>query len=260
MDHCQNAGEFADYFGAEVIAHENAIPILSQSRDGFEAFEYWELVEEAFPRIFNSRFNWLYRRLILMGNNYIMKRWGKKVMSVTPIKDGDIIDLGDMELEIFFAPGHSDDSICLIEKRQQLLFTGDMIPWTPYIHTNIEDFQRSIEKIIESSQKYDVKMMIRGHQQPLKAKNEVRNYQFFLRDMKRAQARILALLGKNGPLTSKQMLPFVFRRSHFTHQLIYRIFMRTQQFWIAKYLHNLEKTGFVNHFEDGKKTFYSLVK
>jgi glyoxylase-like metal-dependent hydrolase (beta-lactamase superfamily II) len=258
-DHCQNAGEFAEEFGAEVIAHRNAIPILKHSKHGFEAFEYWELVEEAFPRIFHSRFSWFYRRLILMGYNFFVNRRGKRLNEVTIINDGEIIDLGNIELEVFFTPGHSDDSLCLLEKREKVLFTGDMIPWTPYIHTSIEDFRNSIIKILAYSNQYDVKTMVRGHQKPQAAQGEKHNYQIFLHDMELAEKRILTLLKQQQPLTSKKMLPYIFRRTHFAHQLIYRILMRTQQFWIAKYLQDLEDKKLIKSVKEGKKLEYYLA-
>ncbi|HUX99683.1 MAG TPA: MBL fold metallo-hydrolase [Candidatus Deferrimicrobium sp.] len=259
IDHCQNAGKLAEEFGAEVIAHKNAIPILKHSKAGFEAFEYWELVEEAFPRIFHSRYNWLYRRLILMGYNFFVNRRGKRLNEVTTIYEGEIIDLGNIKLEVFFTPGHSDDSICLLEKRNRVLFTGDMIPWTPYIHTSIEDFRNSILKILAYSNQYDVKTMVRGHQRPQEAQSEKHNYQIFLRDMDIAEKRILTLLKQKQPLTSKGMLPYIFRRTHFAHQLIYRILMRTQQFWIAKYLQDLEEKKLIKSIKEGNKIEYYLA-
>lgn len=260
IDHCQNAGDFAEYFGAEVIAHKNAIPVLQHSKKGYNSFEYWELVEEAFPRIFHSRFSWFYRRLILMGYNFFVNRRAKRVSNVQTVNEGDTIDLGDVQLKVFFTPGHSDDSLCLIEEKKKLMFTGDMIPWTPYIHTSIEDFEVSILKIIKYSDEFDVKTMVRGHQRPQEAYLEKKNYQMFLRDMDLAQKRILILLKKEGPLTSKEMLPYIFRRSHFAHQLIYRILMRTQQFWIRKYLQNLVDREMIQSFKKGRKTLYSLIE
>ncbi len=258
IDHCQNAGQIRAEFDAEIVAHRKAIPILKQSKHGYNAFEYWELVEEAFPRIFQSRLSGLYRRLILMGYNYFVKRFSKRVDNIIGVKEGDVIDLGDLKLEVLFTPGHSDDSISLLEKEQKILFTGDMIPWTPYIHTSVEDFRNSIRKIMSYTSKYQVQTLVRGHQRPQDATTEINNYEMFLEDMDIAERRIIALLKKKSPLTSKQMLPYIFRRSHIRHQLIYRIFMRTQQFWIAKYLQNLELKHLIKSIKEGKETLYSI--
>lgn len=252
VDHCQNLGQFAEQFGAEVFAHKNAIPLLKHERS-IEGFDFWEMFAETYPRIHQSQ---LIRRLMLMGYNYFVYRGGKKIEKITPLEDGDII--GDFE--VLFVPGHSGDSISLIDKERKILFTGDMIPWTPYIHTSIEDFRESIRKILAYSEQYDIKMMVRGHQRPISAEVEMANYRLFLKDMDRAEQRILKLLQQNEFLTARQMLPYVFLRTHFIHNLLYRVLMRTQLFWIIKYLQNLENKNLIKSYEKDHKKYYSLAK
>jgi len=43
------------------------------------------------------------------------------------ISDGDIIDLGDRIIEIITTPGHTKGSICLLDKTNRILFTGDSV-------------------------------------------------------------------------------------------------------------------------------------
>ena len=53
--------------------------------------------------------------------------------SVKPLKDGEIIDLGNITLEVIHTPGHSPGSICLLSNRNEL-FTGDTAHYgTPYL-------------------------------------------------------------------------------------------------------------------------------
>jgi glyoxylase-like metal-dependent hydrolase (beta-lactamase superfamily II) len=53
----------------------------------------------------------------------------------TMIKDRDRIDLGDRTLEIILIPGHTPDSICLLDRKNRLLFTGDTFYPAPlYAH------------------------------------------------------------------------------------------------------------------------------
>jgi glyoxylase-like metal-dependent hydrolase (beta-lactamase superfamily II) len=248
-DHCQNLGQFADRFGAEVFAHKNAIPILKHERS-IEGFEFWELFKEAYPRIHQS---YLIRRLIAMGYNYF-SRSEKKIDKIIPLEEGDRIG----ELEVLFVPGHSNDSISLMDKTKKIAFTGDMIPWTPYIHTSIDDFRNSIRKILDYAQRYEIKTMIRGHQRPIDAKIETNNYRLFLEDMDKAEWRILKLLKLKKELTARNMLPYVFTRTHFIHNLIYRVLMRTQLFWIIKYLQNLEDKHLIQSYEKENKRWYSL--
>lgn len=69
----------------------------------------------------------------------IVKRYEKynfslpPALSVKPLKDGDIIELGDLNLEVIHTPGHSPGSICLLSNRNEL-FTGDTAHYgSPYL-------------------------------------------------------------------------------------------------------------------------------
>ena len=46
------------------------------------------------------------------------------------VRDGESIDLGDRQLEVISTPGHTPDAICLFDKANRLLFTGDSYPGT----------------------------------------------------------------------------------------------------------------------------------
>ncbi len=41
------------------------------------------------------------------------------------VDDGDSIDLGNRVLEVLLTPGHAPDSLCLLDRENRLLFTGD---------------------------------------------------------------------------------------------------------------------------------------
>ena len=41
------------------------------------------------------------------------------------VEEGHVFDLGGRTLEVILTPGHSDGSICLLDKENRLLFTGD---------------------------------------------------------------------------------------------------------------------------------------
>jgi glyoxylase-like metal-dependent hydrolase (beta-lactamase superfamily II) len=52
-----------------------------------------------------------------------------------PIQDGHMIDLGNRDLEVIHAPGHSYDSIMLLDRKNKMLFTGDgYYPGNLYAH------------------------------------------------------------------------------------------------------------------------------
>jgi glyoxylase-like metal-dependent hydrolase (beta-lactamase superfamily II) len=67
------------------------------------------------------------------------------------VKDGEVIDLGDRRLEVIATPGHTPDSLCLLDRRNKLLFTGDTFYAGPiflYVpETNAQDYRRSITRL-----------------------------------------------------------------------------------------------------------------
>lgn len=67
------------------------------------------------------------------------------------LRDGEIIDLGGRTLEVVFTPGHTPDSLCLLDRSNRTIFTGDTIyPATLYAHTadaNLDDYVRSSARL-----------------------------------------------------------------------------------------------------------------
>lgn len=57
------------------------------------------------------------------------------------VSEGDVIDIGGRQLEILETPGHAPDSICLLDRDNRLLFTGDTFYLAPlYTHLEGSDF------------------------------------------------------------------------------------------------------------------------
>jgi glyoxylase-like metal-dependent hydrolase (beta-lactamase superfamily II) len=69
------------------------------------------------------------------------------------VKDGDTIDLGDRQLQVLFTPGHTPDSLCLLDRKHKLLFTGDTFYAGPiflYVpETDIAAYTRSVDKLVQ---------------------------------------------------------------------------------------------------------------
>ncbi|KNZ41613.1 MBL fold metallo-hydrolase [Acetobacterium bakii] len=85
-----------------------------------------------------------------------------KPVNYTLLKDGDVIALGNYKLECIITPGHSPGHLCLYEKKQEILFSGDHIIFdiTPNITSWLENedslgaYLKSLEKIREMPVKY----------------------------------------------------------------------------------------------------------
>lgn len=64
---------------------------------------------------------------------------------------GEVLDLGGRKLEVISAPGHTPDAICLLDRENGLLFTGDTFyPGPIFLYrpeTNLEDYSNSVKKL-----------------------------------------------------------------------------------------------------------------
>ena len=75
--------------------------------------------------------------------------------SIKPLKDGDKIDLGDLNLKVIHTPGHSPGSISLLSNRNEL-FTGDTAHYgTPYLPKKklFPEILSSLSKLIRICEK-----------------------------------------------------------------------------------------------------------
>jgi glyoxylase-like metal-dependent hydrolase (beta-lactamase superfamily II) len=67
------------------------------------------------------------------------------------VRDGERLDLGDRSLEVVRTPGHTPDSLCLLDRTNGLLFTGDtyysgeIYLWAP--ETDVAAYTASIERL-----------------------------------------------------------------------------------------------------------------
>jgi glyoxylase-like metal-dependent hydrolase (beta-lactamase superfamily II) len=83
-------------------------------------------------------------------------------------ENGHIFDIGGRTLEVVYTPGHSPGSVCLLDKKNRILFTGDtFFPGPLYAHpedVNIEDYIASIKKMEALLGEYD--HVCAGHNDP----------------------------------------------------------------------------------------------
>lgn len=84
---------------------------------------------------------------------YRVSRW---------IADGDAFDLGGRRVEVVHTPGHSPDSICLLDERTRRLFVGDIF-YTGSIYTwleggDLDQMIASYRRMIDLFPRYDLIM------------------------------------------------------------------------------------------------------
>jgi glyoxylase-like metal-dependent hydrolase (beta-lactamase superfamily II) len=67
------------------------------------------------------------------------------------VRDGERIDLGGRQLEVLLTPGHTPDALCLLDRSEKELFTGDTFYpdeiWLWWPETDLDAYQKSIERI-----------------------------------------------------------------------------------------------------------------
>lgn len=84
------------------------------------------------------------------------------------VKDGEVIALGGVELEVLLTPGHAPDSLCLLDRERRLMFTGDTFyPATLYAHlpgSTFEDYRRTAERLAGLADAVDV--VLPAHNEP----------------------------------------------------------------------------------------------
>jgi glyoxylase-like metal-dependent hydrolase (beta-lactamase superfamily II) len=85
------------------------------------------------------------------------------------LHDGDRLELGDRTLEIIATPGHTPDSISLLDAKNGLLFTGDTYyPGPIFLYrpeTDLDAYQRSVEKLAALSPR--LQLLLPAHNVPV---------------------------------------------------------------------------------------------
>lgn len=68
------------------------------------------------------------------------------------VVDGDIIDLGGRKLEVLVIPGHTDDSVALLDHDSGLLWTGDSFYegpiWLFFPETDLAAYEKSLARLV----------------------------------------------------------------------------------------------------------------
>ncbi len=85
------------------------------------------------------------------------------------VRDGERLDLGERTLEVIFTPGHTPDSLCLLDRDNRLLFTADTFYLGPiYLYvaeTDVAAYERSIARLARLAPALDI--LLPGHNVPV---------------------------------------------------------------------------------------------
>lgn len=80
--------------------------------------------------------------------------------NITPVWDGDVINLGERELEIIEMPGHTPGSIAVLDKKYAVLFSGDPVQngniFMFGTHRNMNAYIHSLKRLQKISDKFNL--------------------------------------------------------------------------------------------------------
>ncbi|CAN5473812.1 MBL fold metallo-hydrolase [soil metagenome] len=68
---------------------------------------------------------------------------------VEPFENRGVVDLGGRQVDVFFTPGHSPDSVCILDLDNGLLFTGDSVVKGRIAVENSRTYRRSLTDIVK---------------------------------------------------------------------------------------------------------------
>jgi glyoxylase-like metal-dependent hydrolase (beta-lactamase superfamily II) len=87
------------------------------------------------------------------------KFFRKNIQKLEYVSDGYLIDLGDRVLEIIHMPGHTQGSICILDKKDRILFSGDSLSNDIWLFSKesakINKFIESMLKVIKRKSEFD---------------------------------------------------------------------------------------------------------
>jgi hydroxyacylglutathione hydrolase len=84
------------------------------------------------------------------------------------LRDGAIIDLGGVCLEVLHTPGHTPDGICLYEPDSKSLFSGDTlfkggVGRTDFMGGDAVELRASIQRLLDLSRSRGINVIYPGH-------------------------------------------------------------------------------------------------
>ncbi len=107
------------------------------------------------------------------------------------VRDSETIDLGDRRLEVLATPGHTPDSLVLLDRQNGLLFTGDtyysgeIYLWTP--ETDVAAYTASIDRL--ASLEPELEKLLPAHGSPVAEPVRLLELQRALREIQSGTAR-----------------------------------------------------------------------
>ena len=170
FDHVGGNDQFTD-----IAIHEAGVERLRQGPPAHWLPSYLDVVEETlaeynvFRSIDEAWFQVLAPEMQMRALPAAFDRATWQTLPSVPtqlLHDGDELDLGDRVLRVLHTPGHTQDSICLLDDDARILLTGDTIVTGPmyaqYDDSSIESFTVSVRRLMTYADRVDVLLSAHG--------------------------------------------------------------------------------------------------
>jgi len=90
-------------------------------------------------------------------------------VNLAAVKDKHIFDLGDRQIEVIHVPGHTPGSICLLDRKDKYLYTGDNDNILVWLHPQdalpLDVYLKSLEKLQSRTNEFNT--LLPGHGDPI---------------------------------------------------------------------------------------------
>lgn len=95
----------------------------------------------------------------------LKKKFDLKPVEFIEMNEGDVFDLGGISLEVYAIPGHTRGSVCLLDREDRILFTGDAINRHTWMQLDcslpMDEFYENLQKLQVIRGEYDY--ILHGH-------------------------------------------------------------------------------------------------
>lgn len=151
--HGDHVGGNHQFERVQVFDHDYSRERARRGRSREEMGNYLEgeMVWKPFPPYFNPQ-EWSIKP-------FKVSRW---------LRDGDKVELGGRTLEVYHVPGHSPDSVCILDRGEGVLWSGDSFYPAPiYVYgegTSLEEFVASFKRMVDLAPHYD--WVMPSHNEP----------------------------------------------------------------------------------------------
>ncbi|OEH92341.1 MBL fold metallo-hydrolase [Bacillus solimangrovi] len=99
------------------------------------------------------------------------------IVDIVVSSDGQKLDLGDITITFYKAPGHTDDSLFTVIEPYGIFLSGDYLSDVefPFIYTSYKDYVHTIEKAERISDNHQINVLIPGHGNTTDESHEIKS-------------------------------------------------------------------------------------